>query len=149
MLALIVLVAGCGSAYTKRDFVARADAICASALRQLRSIPPPSFSGSATQQDSALSGYLAAVLPVVQSQSRQLRALRRPAQDAGSRAALTRWLAALAQVVQDYRKFAAAAQRADAQGVSSAQTALRASPVASLAASYGLSSCATPGATIA
>jgi hypothetical protein len=147
-LALIVLAGGCGGGYTKRDFIARADAICASTVRQLRSIPAPSFGQSATGHD-ALAGYLAAALPLVQSESRQLHALPRPPQKAADRSVLTSWLGAVAQVVEDYRQFEAAAQRGDAQRVASAEAALRASPVASLAASYGLSSCATPGATIA
>ena len=147
VLAGSALVAGCGGSYTKRDFVARADAICASALRQLRSIPPPSSSPSAAPPAGAPAGYLATVLAVEQSQYRQLRALRRPAQDNVGRAKLTRWLASLTRVVEDYRELATAAQRGNAEGVSSAEAALRASPVGSLAASYGLSSCASPGPT--
>ncbi len=148
-LALIAVVAGCGSAYTKRDFIARADAICAGTLRELRSIPPPSFGQSTASQGPSLAAYLAGAVPVLASESRQLEALRRPPPNAGDSAALTRWLGALAQVVQDYRALSAAAHRGDAQGVASAEAALRASPVATLAASYGLGSCATPGATIA
>ena len=149
LLALLaaLALAGCGG-YSKSHFVARADAICASALRQLRSIPPPSFGQSAAQQRVALAGYLAAVVPVLQSQSSELHALPRPAQGAGSRAALTRWLAALDQAVRDYGRLQAAAQHGDAQGVADSEATLRASPVASLAAGYGLSACATPSATI-
>ena len=146
VLTLAALAAGCGSgSYTKRDFVARADAICASTLQQTRAISPPSFSHSAEQQLSALAGYLANVVPHVQSEADQLRALRRPTQDARDRAALARYLGALARAIVDYRELAAAAKRGDAQGVASAETALRSSPVASLAASYGLDSCAAPG----
>ena len=148
VLALSALLAGCGSAsYTKRDFVARANAICASTLQDTRAIAPPSFSHSPRQQLSALAGYLANVLPHVQSEADQLRALRRPPQDAHDRAALARYLAALAGAVVDFRELAAAAKRGDEQGVASAETALRSSPVASLAASYGLASCAAPGPT--
>jgi hypothetical protein len=148
LLTLTTLVAGCGgSSYTRRDFVARADAICTSAVRQTRSIAPPSFTRPAARQLSALADYLAAVLPVVQSEAAQLRALRRPTHDAPAGATLGRYLAAVAQAASDYRALAAAAKRGDAQGVASAEAALRASPVASLAAGYGLRSCGVPGAT--
>lgn len=148
MLALAALVAGCGSTYTGRDFIARADAICASATRRLRSIPPPSLSQSQAPQSGALAAYLAMVVSVVQSQSSQLHALPRPAQNAGGRAALARWRAAVKQVADDYRQLEAAGRRGDAQGAASAEAALRASPAGSLAAADGLTSCAAPGATI-
>jgi hypothetical protein len=138
-LMAVVLIAGCGGSYTKSDFVARADAICASALRQTRSIDPT----------NALGQYVAAVLPIVQSEATQLRALKRPAQDARDKAALSRYLGALAQEVQNYRKLAVAAKRGDGQGVTDAEAALRASPAASLASGYGLRACGTPGATTA
>jgi hypothetical protein len=147
LLVLAALLAGCGSSYTKRDFVARADAICASAVRQTRSIAPPSFTRDAAHQLRALSDYFAQVLTVVRSEASQLRALRRPSEDAPARATLSRYLAALAQAANDYQQLAAAARRGDAQGVASAEAALRASPVPSLAARNGLPSCGIPGAT--
>jgi len=130
LLMLAALVAGCG-ADTKGDFVARANAICASTVRETRSIAPPSFTHSKAQQLRALAGYLASVLPVVQSEATQLHALRRPTEVAHDRAALARYLSAVAR------------------GVASAEAALRASPVTSLAAAYGLRSCGSPGATVA
>jgi hypothetical protein len=146
-VALAAVLGGCGSSYTKPDFVARADAICTNAVRQTRSIAPPSFSRSSARQLSALAGYLAAVLPIVQSEATQLRALRRPTRDGLAGATLARYLAAVAQAASDYRALTTAAQRGDAQGVANAEAALRASPVVSLAARYGLRSCAVPGAT--
>ncbi len=148
LLMLAALVAGCG-ADTKGDFVARANAICASTVRETRSIAPPSFTHSKAQQLRALAGYLASVLPVVQSEATQLHALRRPTEVAHDRAALARYLSAVTQVLGDYRELAAAAKRGDARGVASAEAALRASPVTSLAAAYGLRSCGSPGATVA
>jgi hypothetical protein len=147
LVTLAALLTGCGSSYRKRDFVARADAICTTAVRQTRSITPPSFTRPAARQLSALADYLAAVLPIVESEATQLRALRRPTEDASAGNTLARYLAAVAQAASDYRTLATEAQRGDAQGVSNAEAALRASPVASLATSYGLSSCANPGAT--
>jgi hypothetical protein len=137
-VALAALVAGCGgSAYTKRDFVARADAICASALRQARSIAP----------GSALSTYLAGFVPVLESEATQLQALRRPPGNARDRATLDRYFAALQQTVVEYRQLAAAARSGDDQAVTNAEAALGADQLYSLATSYGLGSCGTPGST--
>ena len=138
VLVAAAAIAGCGSSYTKSDFIARADAICASSLRQTRSIAP-----------SALGEYVAAVLPIVESEATQLRALKSPPQDARDQAALAKYFGALTQEVEDYRKLGAAAKRGDAQGVTDAEAALRASPATSLATAYGLRSCGTPGATSA
>lgn len=140
LLALTGALAGCGgSSYSKRDFLARADAICASALRQTRSIPP----------GTDLAAYAAAVLPVIQSEADQLRALRRPADSARDRATLDQYFAALGQTVGDYRELAAAAKGGDQQTVANAEASLASSPLDSLAASYGLSSCGAPSATVA
>lgn len=138
-MATVALIAGCGSSYSKSDFIARADAICASALRQTRSIAPT----------SALGEYVAAVLPVVESEATQLRALKSPPQDARDKAALAKYFGALDQEVENYRKLGAAAKRGDGQGVTNAEAALRASSAASLATGYGLRACGTPGATSA
>jgi hypothetical protein len=136
LLALALTIVGCGAtANTKRDFIARADAICASAVRQARAI--------GTQ--GGLAAYAAAALPVVRSEATQLRALKRPAGGAHDATTLSRYFTALSQVVKDYSDLAAAAKRGDAQGVTNAEASLRASPVTSLAASYGLRPCGTPG----
>jgi hypothetical protein len=116
VLALAGLLAGCGS-YTKADFTASADAICASTVRQTRSIPPPTFTSSKKEQLSALAGYLAKVVPIVQSEATHIRALKHPPQDARDRAVLSRYLAALAQTVSDYRQLAEAAGRGGDQGL--------------------------------
>ncbi len=145
LVALAALVAGCGSTYSKGDFIARADAICATAVRDTRSAASPH---AGPQQLSALAQYLAEIVPVVQSEVSQIRALKRPSEDARDRATLSRYFQAAAQEAGYYQALAAAAKRGDAQGVASAEAALRASPVASLAASYGLRSCGTPGATV-
>jgi hypothetical protein len=137
-LALAAVVAACGgSGYTKSDFVARANAICASSLRHTRAIAP----------GSPLPTYLAALVPIVQSEANQLRALRRPPGNARDQASLSSYLASVGQVAQDYRQLQAAAQRGDTQAITNLEAGLRASPVAALAASYGLRSCGTPGST--
>lgn len=147
--ALIIagLVAGCGS-YTKANFVAAADAICASTVRATRAVPPPSFGSSGAQQLSALATYLAVVSPIVQSEAKQIQALKNPSENARNDALRMRYLTALSQVADDYRKLAAAAKQGDAQAVANEEAALRASPIASSAQSYGLRSCGTAGATV-
>jgi hypothetical protein len=149
LVASATLIAACGAGYTKRDFVARADAICASALRQARSIPPPTFSGSSASAGNGLSPYIGKLLPVVRTEVKQLRALPRPPENASSRATLEHWLGALAADLDSYRQLAAAAEQGDAEGVANAEASLRASPASSLAASYGVGACATPEGTVA
>ena len=140
--SLAALLAGCGSKYTKSDFVARADGICTNAVREIRSLNPPSSTSG--QELRALSQYLAKLLPIVQSEASQIRALKRPS---GDQATLDRYLSAQAEVVAEYRRLAAAAKLGDAQGVANAEAKLQANPVAALAAQYGLHDCGTPGGT--
>jgi len=137
-VTVAAFVAGCGgSGYTKHDFVTEADAICTGALRQARSITT----------GTALPTYLAGYVPVLESEASQLRALRRPPDTPRDRATLDRYFAALQQTVSEYRQLLTAARSGDQQGVTNAEAALGASPVYSLATSYGLSSCGTPGST--
>ena len=137
-VTLAALVAGCGgSGYTRHDFITRADAICTGALRQARSITP----------GTALPAYLGQFVPVLESEAAQLQALRRPPDTARDRATLAHYFAALKQTVVEYRQLAAAARSGDQQGVTDAEAALGASPVYSLATSYGLAACGTPGST--
>ena len=146
MIAL--LAGGCGgNTYTKSDFIARANAICTGALRQTRSIPPPSAAQATSGQDAALTAYLDSVVPVLQSEQSQLRALRRPPGNARERATLEHYLTALTQTITNYKQLDVAAKRGDDQAVADAEAALGASQVYSLAASYGLRACGTPGAT--
>ncbi|HUA04196.1 MAG TPA: hypothetical protein VMB27_09845 [Solirubrobacteraceae bacterium] len=143
MFALAAIVAGCGgSSYTKSDFVARADGICTNTLRQTRALAPPSAASG-----SALSGYLGKLVPLVESEADQLRALKRPADSARDKAALTAYFAALGQVVDAYRQLESAAARGDDQTIADVEATLNANPVASLAAGYGLKTCGIPGST--
>jgi hypothetical protein len=143
LLALAAVLAGCGS-YTRKDFITAADAICSSTQRQTRAIPPPTASTL-----PALGAYLGHVVPVLQAESKQIRALGRPVQTTAERIALDSYLTALSQSVTGYKQLQAAAAANDAKAVASAEAALRANEVASLAANYGLRSCGTPGATVA
>jgi hypothetical protein len=139
LVAAGALAAGCGGAYTKADFVARANAICASSLREARSIP--SGSGPTT--------YLAAELPILEAEADQLLKLRRPPGPAKDQAILSRYFHALDQTVQAYRQLDIAVRHGDQQTVADAEAALADSPLPSLATSYGLQSCGAPGATVA
>ncbi len=142
-VTLAALLAGCGgSSYTKSDFVARADGICTNTLRQSRALAPPGADSGA-----ALSAYLGKLVPLVESEADQLRALKRPADSARDRATLTAYFAALGQVVDAYRRLQGAAARGDDQTMADVESALNANPVASLAATYGLKTCGTPGST--
>jgi hypothetical protein len=137
-LTAAVLLAGCGgSQYSRHDFITPADAICAGALRQARSITP----------GTALPTYLADYVPVLESEASQLQALRRPPDTARDRATLERYFAALQQTVAEYRQLLAAARSGDQQTLISTEAALGSSQLYSLASSYGLSSCGTPGST--
>jgi hypothetical protein len=146
-LALAVLLAGCGS-YTKRDFAAGANAICASTVRATRALTPAASGQSSTQELRALSGYLDRLVPLLESESKQIHALKRPAGSARERELLTRYLAALTESVAQYKQLAAAAGAGDARAAARAEAVLEASPVTSLASRYGLRSCAAPGATV-
>jgi hypothetical protein len=141
-VVLAALLEGCGS-YTKRDFVASANAICASAVRQTRLVAPPS-----SQQLAALAPYLAKLTPILESEARQIRTLQHPSATKPEQAALERYLTALTQFVNDFKALAAAAQTGSRQALASAGAALRVSSLDSAAASYGLRSCGTPGATV-
>ena len=145
-LVIAAVLAGCG-AYTKHDFAAQADAICVSAVRQVRVLAPPSFTGSAAQRSHALAAYLNRATAIVAAETSQLRAIQRPQQNTPQHAVLARYLAAMTGTVSAYRELATAVQSGDPHEVAKAQAALAADPVASLAAAYGLRSCATPGAT--
>ena len=140
VLGLVLALAGCGShTETKQDFVARADAICAATTRELRTV-----SGTPPSGVPALARYLGGVIPLLQRELKQLRALPRPA---AGRAELEHYLAAQAQIVARYRTLAGAARYGDAGAVNQALAALASSPAAGLASGYGLRDCAGASGT--
>ena len=127
--------------------MARANAICTKTLNQTRAIAQPS---STAQPGGALAAYLGKLVPLLQSEADQIRALKRPPGGAAQdRRTLSQYLAAVGQVVAAYHQLEAAAKRGDAQAIAGVEATLRANPAADLAASYGLRSCGTPGATTA
>lgn len=143
---LLSACGGSGSHNTKADFVARANAICTKTLNQTRAITPP----ASTQPGGALAAYLGRLVPLLQSEADQIRALKRPTTGtAQDRQVLSQYLAALGQVVVAYRQLETAAKHGDAQTIATVEATLRSNPAADLAASYGLRSCGTPGTTAA
>jgi hypothetical protein len=144
LAAAALALSACGSSgESKKDFIARADAICNNATRDLLNVAAPATTGTVTLP--ALAKYLGAVVPIVASEAKQLNALPRPA---GDRAALRRYLAAVAATAGHYKALADAARAGNRQAISAATGALRASPASRLAAAYGLKECAGPTGTV-
>jgi hypothetical protein len=138
-LVIGLTVAGCGGhTATKRDVIARANAICAGTLRDVRAVPPP------TTGTSGLSAYLRKVAPIVEKEGAATRALPRPAQD---RAVLNRYIAAVTAADADYKALAAAAASHDAGAISQALASLHDNPATTLAVQYGLGQCAAAAGT--
>lgn len=142
-VAAVLLLAGCGS-YTKRSFIASANAICAATVRDTRDLTPPVSSSM-----SDLAAYLAKLTPILHSEERQIAALQRPTESPADRAKLMTYLAALRQSAGDFDALEAAARAGDRQALTSAEASLRVDPVTSAAAAYGLRSCAAAGSTVA
>lgn len=146
--ALALILAGslaataCGAhTATKQDVIARANAICAASVRDVRSVAPPAPGDGSLM---SLSAYLQKVLPIVEKEGGDTRALPRPA---AGRALLNRYIAAVTAAEQQYRAAAAAAARNDPAAVAQALSALRSSPAATLARQYGLSRCSAGAGT--
>ncbi len=142
LAAACIAATGCGGhTATKQDVIARGNAICAGALRDLRATPYPA-SGKTSLAN--LAAYMDAVLPIVQREVSSLRALPRPAAD---RRLLNQYVAAVSSSASAYRSLAEAARRGDQAGVNQALATLQANPAATLAGRYGINECATAGST--
>ena len=143
-IALVLVLAGCGShAVTKQDFIARADAICASAIRGERNVAASAGGGAVSLR--ALARYLGAVVPIVNSEVAQLRKLPQPGADRGL---LGQYLVAAQAAAGDYASLASSARAGERTAVNLKSAALQSSPAASLAARYGLTTCAGATATV-
>ncbi len=144
LAAVSLAVAGCGSsAVTKKDYIARANAICSTAVRDVRNVTPPSTTGGASLPE--LGRYLEGVSPIVAAEAKQLRAIPHPKAD---RALLARYLTAVGATASQYRALADAARAHDRQAMNAATAALLANPAAGLARRYGLADCAGAAATV-
>jgi hypothetical protein len=140
-LAAPIATACGGHAANKQDVIARGNAICAAAQRDLRATPSPA--GGETSL-SGLAAYLRAVMPILQREVSNLQTLPRPAAD---RALLDQYLAAVTKSGGTYRALAAAARRGDQDAVNQALAQLQVNPASSLAARYGLNQCAGAAGT--
>jgi hypothetical protein len=140
-LAALVVTACGGHTTNKQDVIARGNAICEAALRDLRATPPPA--GGETSLPG-LAAYLRAVMPILQREVSNLQTLPRPAAD---RALLDEYVAAVRKSGATDRALAAAAQRGDQDAVNQALAQLQVNPASSLAARYGLNQCAGAAGT--
>jgi hypothetical protein len=137
LIALVATACG-GSGTSKKDVIARGNAICSSAVSSVRAVAPAKGSGS------ALAGYFKQLEPIVAHEVSQLRKLPHPDAD---KAVLNQYTAAVTKAGTTYKALAAAAQRGDIAGVAKYLGELRASPAQSLAQKYGMSQCAAAAGT--
>ena len=142
-LVTALALAGCGggSSVSRADVIARGNAICAAALRQIRTVAAPT---QAPASLPAMSDYLHQVVPIVEKEISGLRKLPRPST---GQALLQRYISAVAGTAADYRALQHAAAAGDQNGVDAALSALSTSSASSLAAAYGLDQCATAAGT--
>jgi hypothetical protein len=140
LLAVVASACG-GSSATKKDVIARGNAICSSAVSSVRAVVPPA---NGTTSGTALAGYFKRLEPIVAKEVSQLRKLPRPSTD---QAVLNRYIDSVTKAGDVYKQLVAAAQRNDIPGVARYLGALRASPAQSLAQQYGMSQCAAAAGT--
>jgi hypothetical protein len=133
-VATAATITGCGGhSATRKDVIARANAICFTAQQAARSVASP---GAADAQ--ALARYFDKVVPIVAKESRQLAALPRPKQ---RQATLNHYVDAVGASVADYRAAARAAAAGDAGGVTQALARLQSTGATRYARAYGLNQC--------
>jgi hypothetical protein len=142
----VLILAGCGSSITKHDYVLRAEGVCNATLRSLRLLGQPTLSGSTAARTASLAGYLDHAAPLVQTELRKLKGLPRPEQTPAQSRTLQRYLAALADTVEELQAVASAARSGNSQMVSAGQKSLATNSTSALAAAYGLRACSNPGA---
>jgi hypothetical protein len=140
-LVTVALAACGGSSTTKKDVIARANAICSNAVSSVRAVVPPAKGATS---GTALAGYFKQLEPIVAKEVSQLRKLPRPSTD---KALLNSYIDAVTKAGDVYKQLAAAARRDDIPSVAKYLSALRASPAQSLAQRYGMSQCAAAAGT--
>jgi hypothetical protein len=134
----VLVVAACGSA-TKKDVIARANAICATAQRDLRALTPPAGASM-----SELAAYFGHVVPIVETEAKQVGALPRPQQDL---VVLNSWIHNVTIAAGEFRALLTAARLGDRAAVNTALAALRTNHDTELAARYGAGICAASAGT--
>lgn len=139
---IAVIATACGSSSpTKKDVIARGNAICSAAVSSARAVVPPA---TGTGSGTALAGYFKQLQPIVAKEVSQLRKLPRPSTD---KALLDRYINSVTQAGDVYQRLVSAAKRNDINGVAKYLGELRASPARSLALHYGMSQCASAAGT--
>ncbi len=134
IVATAVTIAGCGGhSATRKDVIARANAICFTAQQAARSVTSPGAGDT-----KALAAYFAKVVPIVAKEARQLAALPRPEP---RRATLNHYVAAVGASVADYRAAAKAATAGNASEVTQALARLQSTDATRYAQAYGLNQC--------
>lgn len=122
-----------GGGVSKEEFIEQADAICKAALEDSSEIPPPT--------DLEATGNLfSEVTPILQEQTRDIRALERPEED---QEVLEDWLNTQDQLVEVFQIAADEATAGNQQGFDDAFTEANAIQAQSnrLAADYGFGVC--------
>jgi hypothetical protein len=142
-----VCVAGCGSSYTRADFIQRADGICTGATRDVRLLKPPEFAAGSEAQQRSSAEYLQSAASIVRREAIRLTGLPKPPETAAQRRLRVSWLAAAHASATDLRALASATAAGDTAAATAANAKLAANPVVKLAAQYGARACAGPGAT--
>ena len=140
LVAVVATACGSSSA-TKKDVIARGNAICSSAVSSVRAVVPPAKGASS---GNALARYFKQLEPIVAKEVSQLGKLPRPGAD---KAVLNGYIGAVGKAGDVYKQLVAAAQRNDIPGVAKYLGALRASPAHALAQRYGMSQCAAAAGT--
>ena len=135
-VVVAALITGCGGhAATRKDVIARANAICFSAQQAARSVASP---GAAATGTKALAVYFNKLTPIVVKEAGQLAALPRPEQ---RQATLNHYVDAVDASVADYRAAARAAAAGDDGGVTQALARLQSTNATRYARAYGLTQC--------
>ncbi len=147
ILALAVVPAGCGSSFTRHDYVLRAEGICDSTLRSLRLLRPAVSTGTHRDRIAAVAGYLERALPLERQELRKLEDLPKPEQTRAQARALERYLVALEDSVDELGALSAAARAGNAEMFAAAESTLAGERLPSLAAAYGLRACSNAAAS--
>jgi hypothetical protein len=130
------LISGCGGhTATRKDVIARANAICFNAQQAARSVASP---GAGATNAKGLAAYFNKVVPIVAKEARQLAELPRPQQ---RQATLNHYIDAVGASVAGYRAAARAAAAGDDGGVTQALAKLQSGGATRYARAYGLTQC--------
>jgi hypothetical protein len=133
-VATAATIAACGGhSDTRKDVIARANAICFSAQQAARSVTSPNAGDT-----KALATYFKKVVPIVVKEARQLAGLPRPTP---RQATLNHYVDAVNASVADYRAAARAAAAGDGGGVTQALAKLQSGGATGYARAYGLTQC--------